>query len=108
MNVKKADELEEKIAPKQKEIISFDNLEEKKISINDGNQLIKREKLRYTGNPEAPRFDDIRQLEWVKKLGEKAEKSRGRLSDSDTYLKFLGDAMFISDLAEQISPNRFR
>ena len=101
--VKKEDELEERLYPKRKEKISFDELEEEKISIHNGNHLTDREKLRYTGNPEAPRLDDIRQLEWVKKLGEKAEKSRGRLSDSETYLKFLGDAKIISDLVEQIS-----
>ena len=103
IRVKKEDELEERLFPKRKEKISFDELEEEKISIHNGNHLIDREKLRYTGNPEAPRLDDIRQLEWVKKLGEKAEKSRGRLSDSEAYLKFLGDAKIISDLVEQIS-----
>ena len=101
--VKKEDELEERLFPKRKEKISFDELEEEKISIHNGNHLTDREKLRYTGNPEAPRLDDIRQLEWVKKLGEKAEKSRGRLSDSEAYLNFLGDAKIISDLVEQIS-----
>ena len=103
IRVKKEDELEERLFPKRKEKISFDELEEEKISIHNGNHLIDREKLRYTGNPEAPRLDDIRQLEWVKKLGEKAEKSRGRLSDSEAYLNFLGDAKIISDLVEQIS-----
>ena len=36
-------------------------------------------------------------------MGKKAEKSRGRLSDSEAYLNFLGDAKIISDLVEQIS-----
>ena len=64
------------------------------------------EKLRYTGDPKAPRLDDIKQLEWVKKLGEKAEKSKGVLSDSGAYLKFLENAKIISDLAEQISKRK--
>ncbi len=85
--------------------ISFENLENK-ISINNGKHLKVSEKLRYTGDPKAPRLDDIKQLEWVKKLGEKAEKSKGVLSDSGAYLKFLKNAKIISDIAEQISKRK--
>ena len=91
---------------KREEKLSFENLEDNKISSNNGKHLKVSEKLRYTGDPKAPRLDDIQQLEWVKKLGEKAEKSKGVLSDSGAYLKFLENAKIISDLAEQISKRK--
>lgn len=91
---------------KREEKLSFENLEDNKISINNGKHLKVSENLRYTGDPKAPRLDDIKQLEWVKKLGEKAEKSKGVLSDSGAYLKFLENAKIISDLAEQISKRK--
>ena len=91
---------------KREDKLSFENLEDNKISISNGKHLKVSEKLRYTGDPKAPNLEDIKQLEWVKKLGEKAEKSKGILSDSQAYLKFLENAKIISDLAEQISKRK--
>ena len=62
----------------------------------------KPDALRYTSDPEAPSIEDENQRAWLMGLGRRAEKSTGRVFDSNQYKDFLKQAKIVSDLAAYI------